>query len=160
MQASLKKVEKCYTATFHVHLQHTIEQVWKALTENEQLKEWMPNLQAEDLRTGGSLSFHMLDGTGTILPLTIIAYKEQAILEFEWGTDAVKFVLEECVDGCMLTLKETIHTLTEHTAKDLSGWHMCLIRMSSLLEGKPSGFQPDKWEEWHSIYRKEIKELS
>lgn len=53
MSASFEKTENGYTAIFKRRYENSIEEVWSALTENNKLQQWMPNLEVVDLRTNG-----------------------------------------------------------------------------------------------------------
>lgn len=153
MLASIEKVEGGHIATFSRPLNHSVERVWAALTQNEKLKRWMPNLQVEDLRNGGTIKFNMNDGTGSSFDIKIRDYQENAVLEYEWGDGWVRFELHPQSDGCLLVLKEFINALNDHTSKDLAGWHVCLDVMRDLLgEQFYAEFPKEKWDKWHDKY--------
>jgi uncharacterized protein YndB with AHSA1/START domain len=152
MLASIQKIEGGYVARFDRPLKHSVEKVWAALTENDKLAKWMPNLQIVELREGGTIKFDMKDGTETFIDIEIIAFQPYSVLEFMWGSDRVRFELYPKPEGCLLILKEFISTLTDHTSKDLSGWHVCLDVLSSLLDNRIMDFPKGEWEEWHKKY--------
>ncbi|MGC4378462.1 SRPBCC family protein [Fictibacillus sp. Mic-4] len=152
MLATIEKVEDGYIARFERLFEHPVEQVWAALTENEILEKWMPNLQVKDLRKGGTIHFDMKDGSGTLIDMEILDFKPLSVLEFIWGADRVRFELSEKPDGCLLVLNEWIGTLTDHTPKDLAGWHVCLDVLKALLNGHVMDFPKGEWEEWHKKY--------
>jgi uncharacterized protein YndB with AHSA1/START domain len=155
MLAVIEKVEGGYIARFERPLKHSVEKVWAALTENDKLSRWMPNLQVEDLRKGGLLKFDMKDGTGKFLDIEITDFQEHSVLEYTWGKDRVRFELYPKPEGCLLVLKEFIRTLTDHTPKDLAGWHVCLDVLSALLDGiYMEEFPKGNWEKWHKEYVK------
>lgn len=152
MLASIEKVDGGFIARFDRPLEHSIEKVWAALTENEMLASWMPNLQVEELRKGGTIKFDMKDGTGTFIDIEIIDFQPYSILEFNWGNDRVCFELSPKPEGCLLLLKEFINTLTDHTSRDLAGWHVCLDVLTALLEGRWLDFPTGDWDKWHEQY--------
>lgn len=159
MLALIDKVENGYVARYDRPLKHSIEQVWAALTENDKLARWMSNLIVEDLRDGGTIKFDMKDGSGTFIDIKILDYLEYSVLEYEWGKDRVRFELYPKPDGCLLVLKEFIGTLTDHTSKDLAGWHVCLDLLSALLDGRHMEFPKGEWEKWHDKYVIAVKQL-
>lgn len=133
--------------------------MWAALTENDKLARWMPNLKVVELRNGGTIQFDMKDGSGTFIDIKILDYLEYSVLEYEWGKDRVRFELYPKPDGCLLVLKEFIDTLTDHTSKDLAGWHVCLDLLSALLDGRYMEFPKGEWEKWYDNYVIAVKQL-
>jgi uncharacterized protein YndB with AHSA1/START domain len=151
MLANIEKVEKGYIARFERHLNHSIEQVWSMLTENEKLSQWFTELRVDELRKGGFYKFDMQDGT--FEELAIIELKMNTLLEFMWsGKDTVRFELGQDSDGCRLVLIETIETLTDHTPRDLAGWHVCLEVIIALLDGRTTDFRKEEWKNWYEKY--------
>ncbi|MFC5448569.1 SRPBCC family protein [Paenibacillus aestuarii] len=156
MLASIQRTDAGYIVRFDRHLQHAVEKVWAAITDNDKLAKWMPNLQINDLRSGGLIKFDMKDGSGTFIDMEILECIPYSVLEFVWGTDRVRFELYPEPEGCLLVLKEYIGALSDHTSKDLSGWHVCLDMMSALLQGQPMAFPKSDWEKWHARYKEEV----
>lgn len=156
MLAVIEKVEGGYIARFERHLHHSVEKVWAALTENEKLEKWMPNLQVENLQKEGKIKFNMKDGTGASFDLKITDYEKGSVLEYEWGNGKVRFELSPEPNGCLLVLKEFISELNDHTPKDLSGWHICLKVLNVLLNGSEIEFPMDEWEEVYEQYKETL----
>src|SRR5690606_33596916 len=99
--------------------------VWAMLVVNEQLVQWFPELRIEELREGGRILFDMQDGT--FEEMTILELEPEAVLAFTWAKDQVRFELSATEEeGCRLVFSEQLYTITEHTARDLAGWHICL----------------------------------
>ncbi|WP_152656005.1 SRPBCC family protein [Oceanobacillus sp. CFH 90083] len=157
MLATLEKAENGYTAIFKREWKNTVEEVWSALTENNKLQQWMPNLEVADLRTDGMMKFNMNDGTGKFLDITILDYKEKSYWQFEWGEGSVRFELESAKDGCILLLKEYIPALNNHIPKDLAGWHICLEMLDEVLKGRKMEFPKDLWEARYEDYKQIIR---
>lgn len=153
MLASIQKVEGGYIARFDRPLKHSVEKVWAALTDNDKLARWMSNLQVEDLRIGGNMKFDMKDESGTFIDMKITDFQPYSVLEFDWGNDRVRFELYPKPEGCLLVLNEFISALTDHTPKDLSGWHICLDRMYAVLDGHFMDFPKGEWEKWYEKYK-------
>jgi uncharacterized protein YndB with AHSA1/START domain len=153
MLAVIEKVEGGYIARYDRPLKHSVEKVWAALTQNEKLGKWMPNLHVEDLRSGGTIKFNMNDGTGASFDIKIRECKENEVLEYDWGDGWVRFEFSPKPEGCLLVLKEFIPTLNDHTSKDLAGWHVCLDVLADLLRGHDhKEFPRGNWEKWHKEY--------
>ncbi|MED3654373.1 SRPBCC family protein [Heyndrickxia sporothermodurans] len=150
MLASIQKVEDHYFARFERQLQHSVEEVWAMLTDNEKLSKWFSELRVKDLRKGGIILFDMQDGTFEEMEITEL--EMYSVLEFTWAEDKVRFELYKENDGCLLILNETINKMTNHTPKDLAGWHVCLDVISALLDGRTIESRKEEWEKWYEKY--------
>ncbi len=98
----------------------------------------MSNLQIESLKTNGVIKFDMMDGS--FINIDIIECQQNSVLEFTWDKDRVRFEIHKEENGTLLLLKEYIHVLTDHTPKDIAGWHICLELFSAVLEGEEKNF--------------------
>lgn len=150
MIAIINQIENGYTATFERHLSHSVEKVWVMLTENEKLKEWFSELHIADLREGGVIKFDMQDGT--FEEMEILELKKNSILEFTWDKDIVRFELYPESKGCRLIFIEKISNITDHTPKDLAGWHVCLDAIQALLDNNTIESRKADWEKWYPKY--------
>ncbi|GAB2567732.1 SRPBCC family protein [Gracilibacillus alcaliphilus] len=152
MLAVLEKTKESYTAVYQRPLAASVQAVWSVLTENDQLQHWMPNLEVADLRKGGTIKFHMNDGTGEAFDIAILDFKEFVYLQFEWGEGSVRFELTPQAEGCLLRLTEYLPFLNDHTPKDLAGWHVCLDMFQSVLKGEHMDFPEKEWAIWYEKY--------
>ncbi|MED0827077.1 SRPBCC family protein [Bacillus pacificus] len=157
MLAVIEKQGNEYVVQFERYFSYSIEEVWSVLTENSDLKKWMSNLQIESLKTGGIIKFDMMDGS--FINIDILECQVNAVLEFTWDKDRVRFEIHKEENSSILFLKEFIHELTDHTPKDIAGWHICLDLFSSVLEGKEKEFSKDEWQQWFEIYKDKVLEL-
>ncbi|HHY0841263.1 TPA: SRPBCC family protein [Bacillus cereus] len=154
MIAEIGKLTDGYIVEFERQFSYTIEEVWSVLTENSKLKKWMSNLQIESLKTNGVIKFDMMDGS--FINIDIIECQQNSVLEFTWDKDRVRFEIHKEDNGTLLLLKEYIHVLTDHTPKDIAGWHICLELFSAVLEGEEKEFSKDKWQQWFEIYKDKV----
>ncbi|MFJ5767499.1 SRPBCC family protein [Lysinibacillus sp. NPDC093210] len=153
MLATIHKHQTGYIALIECPLAHSISAVWAVLTENGKLQKWMSNLEMIEPKKKGKMRFNMNDGTDTFIDIAITDYIEQEVLEFEWGKDSVRFELSPTSDGSILVLHEKIGQLTDHTPKDIAGWHICLELLSDLLNGTVHEEFPMKaWQKWLAEY--------
>lgn len=157
MLASIQKLEEGFLAIFERHLPHSVEDVWAMLTDNDKIPLWFPELRVQDLREGGIIQFSMPDGSA--IDMIIIDYKTLSVLEYTWGEDLVRFELSPQAEGTYLVLKETIHKITDHTPKDLAGWHVCLNVIEVLLNGKSIDNLKEEWEKWYEQYVVAVQNL-
>ncbi|OKP88283.1 activator of Hsp90 ATPase 1 family protein [Paenibacillus helianthi] len=145
------------TATFERHYKQPVDKVWAMLTDNALLAKWFPELKAQDLSAGGSMIFDMGDGSSVVMEIMDI--KVNSILEYVWGNDSVRFELSPDGDGTRLLLIESISEITSHTAKDLSGWHVCLDVIEALLDGEELQNRKKVWEQWFVEYTRLVEEF-
>ncbi|HEY2495124.1 MAG TPA: SRPBCC family protein [Paenibacillus sp.] len=157
MLAVIQRVENGYIACFERHLKHSVEKVWSSLTENDQLEKWFSELRVDDLREGEIIKFNMQDDI--FEELEIIELKMCSVLEYTWGEDRVRFELYPEPNGCRLVLIEKINKITDHTSKDLAGWHVCLEVISKLLEGRTLDSRDSEWKRWYEQYVQLIKKF-
>lgn len=150
MLATLTKNEPNYIATFERHYPHSIDEVWAMLTDNDKLPTWFAELKVDELRKGGRILFDM--GNGTFEEMTITDFSDHSVLEYTWAEDSVRFELTPEQDGCKLLLIETITKLTDHTPRDLAGWHVCLDVIGVLLDGKQVENRKQQWESLYEQY--------
>jgi uncharacterized protein YndB with AHSA1/START domain len=151
MLAVLQKAENGYIARYERHFKHSVEKVWAYLTENDKLAKWFSELEVDTLREGGIIKFNMPDGT--FMELKIIELKTNSVLEYTWAEDVVRFELYPDPEGCRLILIEKLTKITDHTAKDLAGWHVCLDVMNALLDGKTFESRNDEWKIQYERYK-------
>lgn len=149
MIAKIKMTEKGLVAQSERQLNHSVEDVWAMLTDNDLLKKWFQELRVGDLREGGFMKFDMSDKVYEELEITEL--KTLSVLEFDWFGDEVRFELHVAEYGCLLIFKEKVNTITEQTKKDLAGWHVCLDVIQALLDGKTI-LREEEWEKWHQEY--------
>lgn len=160
MLATIEKKGERYVARFERELKHPEHEVWSWLTDNVKLVQWFAELQVGELREGGFMKFDMQDGT--FEELEILEFQSNSILAFAWWEDNVHFEIILELDGCRLILTETIARMTDHTPKDLAGWHVCLDVISERLEGITitSEERKEEWKTWYEKYVLAIQAVS
>ncbi|WP_298827082.1 SRPBCC family protein [uncultured Planococcus sp.] len=151
MIAEVTRTQQGYKAVFDRKLAHEPEHVWQMLTDNQKIHRWFAGLQIEQSGKDGYLTFDM--GHGNFEKMAITDYEERERLGFEWGEDHVLFKLTPEEGGTRLKLVETIQALTDHTPKDVAGWHVCLDVLQALLDKK--GIERTlEWEHWYPEYKR------
>ncbi len=150
MLARIKKDKDGYIARFERHLHYSVKEVWSWLTENEKLVQWFTELSVDDLREGGSIKFDMQNGS--FEEMKILELKMESVLEYTWGEDIVRFELGPELQGCQLVLIEKIKRVTDHTPRDLAGWHVCLAVVQALMDGKTFDSRSEEWTKWYEKY--------
>lgn len=130
----------------------SVDRVWAAITEPDELKRWFPSTVRYEPRVGGRIDFtgdpYAEDSSGTVL-----AFEPPRRFSVTWYTDELHFTLEPAGDsGCRLIL---INVLDDRAAaaRNAGGWYMCLAELAKALEGRASGGpHGDDTEAWQPIY--------
>lgn len=138
---------------FTRRLRHAPDKVWRALTEPEHLQAWFPQRIVGEWAVGAPLKFvsEFGDFEGKVL-----AYEPPSVLEFLWGTDAIRFEVAPDGDGSRITLLDTFEELGK-AARDAAGWHACLDQLEHELDGsKPSGTAGERWQAVHNTYVEQL----
>jgi uncharacterized protein YndB with AHSA1/START domain len=156
MLAVISKADNGYVARFERELQHSAQEVWSYLTNNEKLAEWFPELSVQELREGGIIKFDMQNGT--FEEMKIIEVRAESVLEYTWAEDVVRFELYPKPEGCSLVLIEKISAITNHTPRDLAGWHVCLDVIEALLDGRTVD-RKDEWKKRYEEYRNAVNNV-
>ncbi|RLQ86614.1 SRPBCC domain-containing protein [Planomicrobium sp. Y74] len=158
MRAEITQLEKGYKALFERQLAQETDKVWNMLADNSLLKQWFAELQIAEPGKGGKLVFDM--GDGSIEELAITDYEEGRVLAFEWWDDHVRFEVEEG-NGRenVLRLIETIERITDQTAKDLAGWHVCLDVIEAILNGREIN-REEEWQHLHDEYKRLLDSMT
>ncbi|RCX18669.1 uncharacterized protein YndB with AHSA1/START domain [Fontibacillus phaseoli] len=138
-------------------MNYPVPQVWSFLTENGKLKQWFPELSLAELVEGGAVKFDM--GDGSYEEMTLLEVKPSSVLEYTWDRDRVRFELYPTAEGCRLLLIEKITRITDHTPRDLAGWHVCLDVISALLDGRELESRKAEWEKRYAQYREAVSAI-
>ncbi|MDN4493421.1 SRPBCC domain-containing protein [Ureibacillus aquaedulcis] len=160
MLAKIYKSDAGYTAEYEHNYEVPSERVWSSLVSNENYRFWMEHLEITDLSKGGNINFHFNDGSGTIEKITITDYMEGKVLQFEWGEDTVRFEIIPAYTSSRLIMKQFLTKLTDHTPKDLAGWHVCLQKFDDVVTGESHFLPEDEWEKWYAEYKLLVNNLN
>ena len=69
-------------------------------------------------------------------------------IEFTWGADRIRIELHPDRSGTVLTLTDTFAEQGT-AARDGGGWHECLDRLTSTLDGVPPAAWGERWRAVH-----------
>ncbi len=148
-----------WTLVFTRRLAHPREKVWRAVTEPEHLAVWFPQEIVGDRRPGAPLRFVSASGgsggSGGSFAGQMLVFDPPEVVEFTWGTDLLRIELRQDGPGTLLTLTDTFDDVGK-AARDAAGWHECLDRLVSDLDGTA---QPPKGERWRQIHPVYVAEL-
>jgi uncharacterized protein YndB with AHSA1/START domain len=137
---------------FRRRLAQPPETVWAALTEDQHLQEWFPTTIEGERAAGAPLHYAFRQGEGEPFAGQMAAFEPPSLMELRWADDLLRFELEPDGSGCVLTLTVTF---PEHgkAARDATGWHVCLERLSFACSGTPLPWSPEqRWRVVHPHY--------
>lgn len=121
--------------SFEVEISAPIQEVFALLTTNTGLAKWFNELEVGELGADGYLLFVMTPEEKITMPIR--AFEPNQKLAFEWDQDEVAFELNEITaNKTRLTFTEQLTTITEHSPRDISGWHICLKKLQASAEGR------------------------
>jgi uncharacterized protein YndB with AHSA1/START domain len=129
---------------FERRLAHPVETVWAALTDAEQLANWLGPGTLEP-RVGGQVAIRTgpeeRPELGGMMAGRILSWDPPRLLEHEWtqpGVDVsvVRYELKAEGDGTILRLTHRRST-TPGTVGGRAGWHAYLDRLAAHLDGLP-----------------------
>jgi uncharacterized protein YndB with AHSA1/START domain len=147
----VEKLSLGYVMTFNRMLTHSKAEVWDFITNPAKLNTWLARAKVE-LDIGGLVELHY-DNTGYVMNGKISRLIPLELIEYSWsGGDEpeslVNWTLKPAGDHtCILTLRHTF----EHKCdlpKILSGWHVHLDMLAPAMDGKPS---PWSWDDWENL---------
>lgn len=152
MYGDLEQRDGRWQLRFTRRLAHPQENVWRALTEPEQLAAWFPTTIVGDRVVGAPLRFDFRDGEYPSFEGEMRAYEPPSRLGFRWGEDSLRFELRTEEGGTVLTL---VDELSDHgkAARDGAGWHECLAKLDRHLDGDDRSIEPaDRWDAAQAVY--------
>ena len=128
---NLDTVDGKSVISFERRYEHSVERVWKAISEPDERLHWFP--------PGGDLA--------------VTDSEPPRLLALSWFGDELRFELRPDGEGCVLLFS---HAFADHekAARDAAGWDRCFVRFDALLAGEPIG-EADSlkaWPETHERY--------
>lgn len=122
-------------------LAHPREKVWRALTESEHLRSWLPCDIVGERRAGARIELPFwpevvehYHGETPTLDGEILAFDPPSRFEWVWDTERIRFDLAETPEGTRLTLTTWVGDGPEPVQNVASGYHVCLDHLVRLLD--------------------------
>lgn len=140
---------------FKLEINAAVAAVFELLTTNEGLAKWFDELEIGKLGADGHLLFVMTPEEKIKMPIR--GFESNRKLAFEWDQDEVAFELNAiAANKTKLTFTEQLTAITEHSSRDISGWHICLKKLQASAEGKTYDFNKAEFESLFAKYQKEL----
>jgi uncharacterized protein YndB with AHSA1/START domain len=137
--AQVRKDGAKWTLILVRELRHSPEQVWQALTDPAQLREWAPFDADRSLDAAGAAVTLTTVGAPTlhVTETRVLRADAPRVLEYNWGDQDIRWELEALGRGTRLTLWHTIDR--RFISMGAAGWHICFDVLDHLLSGAPVG---------------------
>ena len=161
--AQIKKDGENWTLILVRELHHAPEKVWLALTDPAHLREWAPfNADGSLSAEGTTVKLTTVGAPTPQVSETIVTRADAPkVLEYNWGTQNIRWELEAFGGGTRLTLWHNIDR--RFISMGAAGWHICLDVLAHLLSGTPIGRMvgPDAiqfggWQQLNVEYAKQF----
>ncbi|PWK12742.1 SRPBCC family protein [Tumebacillus permanentifrigoris] len=154
MEGTVQRIDGGYVIRFECHLKHPVEKVWAAITEPEQLVQWLARAEIE-LVEGGKFELRF-DNTDSVIIGRVREVIAPTVFEFIWNSpgaenSVVRWELQHDAAGCLLVLTHRL-TLPDPLPSMLAGWQVHLEVLTTALIGQPIKWPWSRWEELHDQY--------
>jgi uncharacterized protein YndB with AHSA1/START domain len=157
MHGTYEIVDDRSALTFERRLTHSVERVWRAVSEPAELAHWFPCAMSGDLRPGGTLTFAFPGGEMPPTEGEVIEIDPPRSLAFTWGDDVLRIELEPDDEGCVLHFV-VLFDDADRASRDAAGWHVCLDHLEEHLGGAatqaPSGEPTSQWRTHYEEYQR------
>jgi uncharacterized protein YndB with AHSA1/START domain len=157
MYGTYEIVDDRSALTFERRLAHSVERVWRAVTEPAELARWFPSAMSGDLSPGATLTFEFPDGEMPAMQGEVVEIDPPRCLAFTWGDDVLRIELEPAGDGCVLHFV-VLFDEAERASRDAAGWHVSLDRLEEHLDGTqtqpPSSEPTPDWRAHYEEYQR------
>jgi uncharacterized protein YndB with AHSA1/START domain len=156
-----RKEGETWTLVLVRDLRHPPAEVWEALTDPEQLREWAPFDSDRNLGAVGTATLSTF-GAPYVSETRVKRADAPKTLEYDWGGGDIRWELEPLGAGTRLTLWANIDR--RYVAMGAAGWHICLDVLDQLLTGRPIGrmagpevMKFDGWQRLTAEYAKQFR---
>ena len=161
--AEIRKDGARWTLVLVRELSHPPADVWTALTDPAQLREWAPFDADRNLGTVGAAKLSTAGAPSPHVTETQVTRADAPkLLEFSWGGQDLRWELQPLAGvGTRLTLWHTIDR--NFIAMGAAGWHVCFDVLARLLDGQPIGrmvgpaaMKFEGWQRLHAEYTQQF----
>lgn len=121
------------TLSFERVYHHSIDKVWRAVTEPEHQAVWFPQQILGEPRPGAALRFVISVEPEDGFDGEMLAYDPPRLMEMRWGASRLRIELHAEGDDTRLVLAETLPDVGG-AARNGAGWHECLDRLTAVID--------------------------
>lgn len=134
---------------FERRLRHSPDKVWRAITESEHLRHWMPCDIVGERRAGAALQLPFWPEVAAkyameqpVLPGELLQWDPPRVFAWRWDTETLRFDLEPTDEGTLLRLTTVVGDQPPAWSA-AAGYHACLGSLVALLDGAVLGTVAD-----------------
>lgn len=137
------------TLRFERSLGQPLERVWRAVTDEHEMRSWFPCAVQGERKVGAPLRFPFDEQAVDTFEGTVTAWEPMSVFAFTWNGDELRIELTD--DGDSTTLVFT-HALSHVSpaARTGSGWEACLADLAAHLGGP--AVDPELWRRVYPVY--------
>lgn len=139
--ATLLELDGQVALRFVRHLAHPPEKVWRAITESEHLRAWLPTDIVGERAEGAKIELPFwpdhVEAFGIPTPVLdgeILVWDPPKVFEWMWSTDRLRFELTPADGGTTLTFTTWISGAGAGLTKQAAGYHLCFDQLAELLD--------------------------
>lgn len=113
-------------------LPHPPEEVWRSLTDREELEGWFPtDIITDEWKVGAGLTFVFRENQAPSFTGTVLELEEPRLLAYTWGEETLRFVLTPQPGGAtrLVLTDELDHGFA---ARNAAGWEDCLAQLAGV----------------------------
>ena len=122
------------TLTFERRLSAPVDRVWRAVTDENEMRAWFPSAVQGERKIGAPLRFPFDDNVADTFEGEVIEWDPPRVFAFTWNGDQLRIELTERDGGTDLVFT---HRLPDRSSapRTASGWHTCLANLSAHFGG-------------------------
>ncbi|MEA3021109.1 MAG: hypothetical protein QOI47_2633 [Actinomycetota bacterium] len=137
------------TLRFERRLRAPIDRVWRAVTDEGEMRSWFPSAVQGERKVGAPLSFPFDTNVADAFGGEVVDWEPTRLFAFTWNGDLLR--IELTADGDATNLVFTHELYHESAAaRTAAGWHACLANLDAHLGG--SAAAPDLWRSEYPRY--------
>lgn len=119
---------------FKRHLPHSVDRVWAAITNSEDLSQWFPCQLEIEPREGGLVTF-TFEGEPPE-ESRVAEFDPPHVIAYVWSGEHLRWTIEPDGDGSILRLSNTIID-PDWMPRTAAGWDTCIEVLRAVLAGEP-----------------------
>lgn len=136
------------TLCFERRFRQPLERVWRAVTDEHEMRAWFPAGVVGERRVGAPLSFPFDDASVDTFEGEVTAWEPPRVFAFTWNGEQLRIELHADGDGTRLVFRHVIDV--SEAARTAAGWDACLGNLDAHLGGPPA--DPDTWRDAYPGY--------
>jgi uncharacterized protein YndB with AHSA1/START domain len=124
-------------------LAHPPQKVWRALTESEHLRHWMPADIIGERHAGAHLTMpfwpehvERYSIAEPVMDGEILVWDPPSVFELTWDVDRLRFELDPTPEGTRLRFTTWLRDQATPPEGAAAGYHACLDQLVALLDGE------------------------